>query len=196
MPYFCTHCLPTSAQLWRTELSSLQPSSPLPPPRCSTKSLPKLLLLPPHRSLPPRHRLSVQLLHSITAALLAAQLPLVADSRRPITADPTAATIAALPHSLLADPSAGITRSSANKLAAVRPSTVTRKTNSGSGGDSHRLSPTAGRSRHKFSSPPSSSPLPHGRAHQHPLPGRYWCSSQPHPLHFHISTIRTYNSQC
>jgi hypothetical protein len=87
-------------------------------------------------------------------------------------------------------------QNSAAKPAVVRPSIVTGKTNSGSGGNSHRLSAIADRSRPNFSSPPSPPPLPHGRAHQQPLPGRYWCSSQPHPLHFQISTFRTYNSQC
>jgi hypothetical protein len=138
----------------------------------------------------------MQLRHSSKAALLATQLHLVAGRRHLIAAVLTALTIVALQHSLQAATSAGITRSSADRLAAVRPSTVTGKTSSGFGGNPHRLPIIADRSRRHFSSPSSSTPLPHGRAHQHQLPGRYWCSSQPRPLHFYISTIRTYNSQC
>jgi hypothetical protein len=192
-PFFCEPCRHTSVQLWRTELSFLPRSSPPPPPRCNTLFLPKLLLQPPHCFPPHRRLLSVQLQHIVTAARLAAQWPLVAARRRLIATDLPAATIAAPQRNLQAATSAGITRSSTAKLAAVTPSTVTGKTSSGSGGNPHHLPVIADRScRRHFSSPH----LPHGRAHQHPLPSRYWSSSQPHPLQFYISTIRTYNSQC
>jgi hypothetical protein len=81
-----------------------------------------------------------------------------------------------------------------HKLAIVRPSIVTGKTNFGSSSHSYRLSAIADRSRPTFPSPSSPTSLPHRSAHQHPLPDRHWCSSQPHSFLFYISTIRTHNS--
>jgi hypothetical protein len=100
--YFCGPYQLTSAQLWRTGLSSLPLSWPPPPPRCSTLSPPKLLLLPTPHSFPPHRRLSAQLRHSATAA----QLTLVANRPCPIATGPTAMTIGPLPPSLLAVTSA------------------------------------------------------------------------------------------
>jgi hypothetical protein len=189
-------CHPTSAQPWRTRRSSPRQSSPSPLPRCSTRWPPKLLWQLPHPFLPRRRRLSLQSHLSVTAALLAAQQLLGGDRQHLIATAPKAATVAVLRRGQAAAASAGTISSSATKLAVVRPSIVTGKTNSGSGGNTNRLSIIADRNRRRFlfSSPSSPPHLPRSPAHQHPLPGRHWCSTQPHPLHFIISSFRTHNS--
>jgi hypothetical protein len=68
----------------------------------------------------------------------------------------TAATVAVPRRGPAAAASAGTIRSTAVKPAVVNPSIVTGKTNSGSGGNPHRLSAIAERSRRRrflFSSP-------------------------------------------
>jgi hypothetical protein len=72
-PFSSAACRPTSAQRWRTMLSSLPQTSPPPPLKCNTQWPPRLPLLLPHRSLPRRRHQLVRPHLSVTAALLAAQ---------------------------------------------------------------------------------------------------------------------------